>query len=582
MRRKTKIICTIGPASDDPKVLRALMEAGMNVARLNFSHGSHEEQRKRTDLIKQVRKELGLPVAIMLDTKGPEIRTGKFEGDRIHLDDGAEVRIVQEEVLGTPEAFSVTYKRIAKDVKEGSIILINDGLIELKVVAIEGADLRCEVVHGGEISNHKSINLPDVELVLPAVTEKDILDLNFAVENEFDWIAASFVRKPEDVLEIRKHLASAGDKDIKIVAKIENREGVENYERILDVADGIMVARGDLGVGIPAEEVPLTQKHLIQTAYRYGLPSITATEMLDSMIRNPRPTRAEVSDVANAIIDGTSCIMLSGETAMGAHPVESVKMMDRIARYTERNIPYWENFRTQDNSHGHGVTNAISHAACITAMDLDAKALITVTHSGRTAKMLSHFRPACSILAATVTERSCHQLALSWGVHPVLVPVITNTDELFDTAMEAAVEAGLASDGDIVVITGGTPAGMSGTTNTLRVETVGSLLCQGTPIQGAEHTIIFGDAMVVKDGEAPEESRESRNYILVAQDTSTKDLPMIRESRAIIVETDKANCHAVMAAEVLQIPVIYGCTNATKLIKNGQMISLDLETGRVS
>lgn len=566
-------------------MLKKLIEAGMNVARLNFSHGDHAEQLARTERIKKVREEMNVPLALMLDTKGPEIRTGLFKGGRVELKAGASVRIVEKDIEGTAEAFSVTYKGIADDVHAGSFILINDGLIELRVTSIENRDLICEVINGGEISNHKSINLPNVELHLPAVTQKDVADLKFAVENGFDWIAASFVRKPEDVLEIRKVLASAGDREIKICAKIENREGIENFDRILDVADGIMVARGDLGVGIPAEEVPLTQKQLIQKAYASGLPSITATEMLDSMIRNPRPTRAEVSDVANAIIDGTSCIMLSGETAMGKYPVESVRMMDRIARYTEERIPYWEQFRGMNDTgfdQTHSLTKAISHAACTTAMDMNASSIITVTHSGRTARMLSHFRPACPIIAATVTERSKHQLAISWGVTPVVIPVIVNTDELFETAMAKAMETGIVGNGDRVVMIGGTPAGMSGTTNTLKVETLGSLITEGTPVTAAEHKKMYGDAMILSNHDISEDYRSVRGYILVASETTNEDLPMIREARAIIVEDNDPNCHAVTAAQILQIPVIYGCENATRLIQNGQVICLDLVNGTVS
>lgn len=579
--RKTKIICTIGPASDDPEILRDLVRAGMNVARLNFSHGDHAEQKARVDRIKAIRAELGVPLALMMDTKGPEVRTGIFAGGRVTLERGQEVRIVHEDITGTAEQFSVTYKDLPQDVQVGSRLLINDGLITLEVVRIEGLDVVCRVINGGEIANHKSMNLPDINLQLPALTGKDLDDLRFAVDNQFDWIAASFVRRPTDIMEMRRVLASYGDKEIKICAKIENREGVNNFEQILKVADGVMVARGDLGVEIPAEEVPVLQKHMIKTAYEAGLPSITATEMLDSMIRNTRPTRAEVSDVANAIFDGTSCIMLSGETAMGQYPVESVKMMDRIARYTEARIPYWENFRSMAYQ-ATNLTGAISHAACTTAMDIGAKAIITVTHSGNTARSLSRFRANVPIIAATVTERTKNQLAVSWGVTPVVIPVIQDTDELFNTAMDAALATEIVQDGDMVVVTGGTPAGMSGTTNTLRVETLGPTITQGQAWSGNSLKQISGDAAILDQHEMSTSMHEARSYVLVAAATSNEDLPLIREARALVIEDPDPESHAVTCAKLLQIPIIYGATNATKLIHDGQMLYLDLQEGTVS
>ncbi len=579
--RKTKIICTIGPASDDPEILRELVKAGMNVARLNFSHGDHEEQKARADRIKAIREEMHVPLALMMDTKGPEVRTGVFEGGRVKLEKGQEVRIVYEDMVGTAEAFSVTYKDLAHDVKPGSTLLINDGLITLEVLRLEDLDVVCRVVIGGEIANHKSINLPDVNLQLPALTDKDLDDLRFAVDNQFDWIAASFVRRPDDIMEMRRVLASFGDKDIKICAKIENREGVNNFEEILKVADGVMVARGDLGVEIPAEEVPVIQKHMIKTAYEAGLPSITATEMLDSMIRNSRPTRAEVSDVANAIFDGTSCVMLSGETAMGQYPVESVKMMDRIARYTEARIPYWDHFRNNAYQ-ASNLTGAIGHAACTTAMDIGAQAIITVTHSGNTARALSRFRANVPIIAATVTERTKNQLAVSWGVTPVVIPVIQDTDELFETALEAALRTKLVKEGDLVVVTGGTPAGMSGTTNTLRVETLGKTITQGTAITSHGTKQVSGDAVILRDHQIPSAMQDVRSYILVAEKTTNEDLPLIREARALVLEDPDPESHAVTCAKLLEIPIIFGATNASKLVHNGQMLNLNLSEGTVS
>lgn len=580
MQRKTKIICTIGPASDSEEMLRKMMLAGMNVARLNFSHGTHAEHKERIDRIKKLRAELDLPVALMLDTKGPEIRTGLFKDGTATLANGAEVRISHDDVLGTADCFSISYKDAYKDLQPGSRILLVDGLLELVVTKIDGKDLLCTVKSGGQLGNNKNVNIPDVKVSLPALTDKDISDLNFAVENDLDFIAASFVRKAADVTEIRKVLAAAGNSDIKIVAKIENREGVQNFEEILAVADGVMVARGDLGVGLPAEEVPVVQKKMIRQAYKSGLPSITATQMLDSMIRNPRPTRAEVSDVANAILDGTSAIMLSGETAAGKYPLETLQMMDKIARFTEANIPYWENFRQVESAKGAGVAQAISHACCTTAMDLNAKAILCVTHSGRTARRLSQFRPACPIVAATVTEKSRYQLALSWGVTPILIDVIYDTDQLFETVMRRSKELGLVEDTDVVVMTGGTPAGMSGTTNTLKVANIGSQIAKGKPSALDSHKRLSGDALILHEDGSHRHFGE-RGYIVVAKDTSNEQLALIREAAALIVESEDPNCHAVTAGGILQIPVIYACKNACKLIKDGQNILLNTEDGSI-
>lgn len=581
MVRKTKIICTIGPASDDPKTLRELIKAGMNVARLNFSHGNHEEQLARVKRIKEAREELNVPLAIMLDTKGPEVRTGVFTGGSAQLAEGSEVRIVEEEIEGDSERFSITYKHLADDAVQGTRLLIDDGLILLEVSKVEGRDVICRVKIGGKVSNHKSINLPDIPLNLPALTLKDKEDLKFAVENELDWIAASFIRRPEDILAMRRVLASYGDRGLKICAKIESREGVKNFSEILKVTDGVMVARGDLGVDIPAEEVPITQKSMIKRAYEAGLPIVTATEMLDSMIRNPRPTRAEVSDVANAIFDGTSCIMLSGETAIGNYPLESVQMMDRIARYTEAQMDYWDIFST-GNYKTLNLTSAISHAACATAKDVAAQGIICVTHSGNTARSLSRFRPKTPVIACTVTERAKNQLSMSWGVCPVVIPVIYDTDELFETAMEAAMSTGLVKYGDTVVLTGGTPAGVSGTTNTIKVEILGGVISRGIALDLGESNQISGDVVILNQHNLPDNIGDFRQYILVAEQTGNEDLPHIREARALVIEDDDPEGHAVTCAHLLQMPIIYGAKNASHLLKNGQMVYLNLEDGTIS
>jgi len=471
--RKTKIICTVGPAVEDDSILRQLMVMGMNVARLNFSHGDHAEHLVRVNKIKVLREELHLPVALLLDTKGPEIRTGNFEKGRVELKEKSLVTLVPEHIISNEKTIEVSYADFYKDVSPGSHILIDDGLIELEVVDIEGTSVHCNVINGGPVSNHKSINLPGTTTHLPSLTQKDIDDIHFAVENGFDFIAVSFVRKAADILDIRKILTTLGGSDIHLIAKIENREGINNFDEILNAADGIMVARGDLGVEIPIQEVPTVQKYMIEKCYRIGKPSITATQMLDSMIRNPRPTRAEVSDVANAILDGTSAVMLSGETASGRYPLESLAMMVSIALQTEKSIDYWERFNVAKHEMTASIANAISHATCTTAQDLKAGAIIAVTHGGRTARLISRFRPACPIIATTVSHRPYRQLALSWGVHPYLVSVAGSLDELFETGVSKAIESGVVGTGDIVVITGGSPVGMSGTTNTLKVQIIG-------------------------------------------------------------------------------------------------------------
>ncbi len=470
--RKTKIICTIGPASDNEDVLRQLMHAGMNVARLNFSHDTHAQHKVKADLIKRVRAEEGLPVALLLDTRGPEVRTGDFEGGKVEFLQGSDVWIRHEDILGNAGEFSVTYKDLHKDLKVGDRVLIDDGLLEMVVREIKGQDIRCEVMNGGPVSNHKSVNFPNVEVALPALTEKDTSDIIFAAEQNFDFIAVSFTRTADDIMSIRRVLAEHDGQDIMLIAKIENRQGIDNFDEILEAADGIMVARGDLGVEVPAYEVPTLQKMMIDRCARRGKPCVIATQMLDSMIRSPRPTRAEVSDVANAVYDGAAAIMLSGETANGKYPVQALSMMRDIALYTEAGIDYWEKMQQRSFDLEPNVTHAVSHACCTTAKDLHAGAIVAVTHSGQTARQMSRFRPACPIIAATVGEKQQRQLALCWGTVPHLVPNAQSTDEVFATALKTAKESGLVEDDEIIVISGGIPVGMSGTTNTLRVTTV--------------------------------------------------------------------------------------------------------------
>lgn len=575
--RRTKIICTLGPTSENEEVLREMMLAGMNVARMNFSHGTHEEHKKRADIFKKVRTDMNLPIPLLLDTKGPEIRTGNFKNGQVILKENDSFVLVNKDVIGDETKCTITYKDLYKDVSKGSKILINDGLVELEVIEIKNKDIYCTVLNGGAVGDHKGINVPGAEIKLPALTSQDIEDIKFGIENDYDIIAASFVRKAADVVEIRKVLEKNGGSDIFVISKIENREGIKNFDEILKVSDGIMVARGDLGVEIPVEEVPIVQKNIIQKCFRNGKPVITATQMLDSMIRNPRPTRAEASDVANAIFDGTSGVMLSGETASGKYPVESIEVMAKIAEKAESAVNYWKRFNIEMAEINTSVTNAISHATCTTALDLKASAIITVTQSGHTARMVARFRPACPIIATTVNPKVQRQLNLSWGVLPYLVGVATTTDEMFDMGIEKALESGLVKNGDLAVITAGVPTGISGTTNTLKVHIVGKVLVQGTGIGDATTT---GELCVA---ETPKEALDNftDGNILVAPFTNNEMLPVIKRASAIIVEEDGQSSHAATVGLALDIPVIVGAANATKILKTGSVVTVDAERGLV-
>lgn len=470
--RKTKIVCTMGPSTMDENVLRRLIEEGMDVARLNFSHGTHEEQKIRMDMVKKLRKECGKHIALLLDTKGPEIRTRDFEGGKVEVVAGQTFTLTTRDILGDNTITSITYKDLAKDVEIGTRILIDDGLIELKVKDIIDEDLVCEVINGGFVSNHKGINVPGVHLNMPYMSQKDIDDILFGIEQDVDFIAASFVRSAKDVLEIRKLLDDNGGKNINIISKIENAEGVKHIDDIIYVSDGIMVARGDMGVEIPGEEVPVIQKMIIRKVYNAGKQVITATQMLDSMMKNPRPTRAETTDVANAIYDGTSAIMLSGETAAGLYPIESVQTMVRIAERTEEDINYRHRFFQIERRANNNVTDAVCHATCTTAIDLNASAVVTVTKSGTSARNISKYRPVCPIIAGTTSDKVCRQLNMSWGVVPVHLEEKNEIFELFDHAVEAAKDSGLLKSGETVVVTAGVPLGVSGNTNMIKVQVV--------------------------------------------------------------------------------------------------------------
>ena len=470
--RKTKVICTLGPAVNDEEMIRKLIRAGMDAARFNFSHGDHAEHLERLNKLKNVRDSMGRPVATILDTKGPEIRIKSFETKSIDLEAGASFTLTTRDVVGNGALVAVTYPELHKEVTPGQEILIDDGLVALKVEEIQDQEIRCTVENGGSLSANKSINIPGVHIHLPALTEKDISDIQFGVENDFDFIAASFVRRADDVRAIREVLDRFGGQEVKIIAKIENQEGVDNIDEILALADGIMVARGDLGVEIPAAKVPVLQKQMIRKGLRLGKPVITATQMLDSMIRNPRPTRAEVSDVANAVFDGTSCVMLSGETANGHYPVEALSAMVSIVEEAEQSIHYWRRFEKNMGVTASNIDDAITHTSCLTAKDLDAKAILVATSSGRTARMICRFRPACPVAALTMHEKVRRQLALSWGVIPFLTGEVNSTDRIFSMSVEVALKEKLVQNGDTVVITAGVPLGRSGSTNLIKAQIV--------------------------------------------------------------------------------------------------------------
>lgn len=470
--RKTKIICTLGPATDNAEILERLVEEGMNVARFNFSHGNHEIQKKRMDMLKQARDKKDMPVAMLLDTKGPEIRLRDFENGGVMLETGQMFVLTGENIIGNSQRAGVTYPELARDVDIGTRILIDDGLVEMIVLSVKYPEIQCIVRNSGYISNYKGVNVPGVHIQLEYLSPKDKEDILFGIENGFDFVAASFTRSARDIKELRRFLDRNGGKDIEVIAKIENREGIEDIDAIIKASEGIMIARGDMGVELPEEEVPIVQKMIIKKVYEAGKTVITATQMLDSMMKNPRPTRAETADVANAVYDGTSAIMLSGETAAGKFPVEALKTMVRIAERTEKDIDYRKRFFQRERKANPDITDAICHATCTTAHDLNAKAVINVTKSGQSARMISRYRPDCGIIGCTVSEKVCRQLNLSWGVTPVLLEEKKDVFELFEHAVNIAKEKHLLKTDDIAVITSGIPIGMSGTTNMIKVKTV--------------------------------------------------------------------------------------------------------------
>ena len=578
IQRKTKIVCTMGPATASDEVLRELMLSGMNVARLNFSHGDHEFHLNNMNRIRKLSAELNKPIAIMLDTRGPEIRLELFENHKVELKKGQTFTLCTQTITGNAERASITYKELPRDIREGTTILIDDGLVSMTVRSLNADEIVCVVNNDGVVSDRKGINVPDVDLSMPYLSQKDREDIAFGVRNGVDFVAASFARTAEDILEVRRLFSQEGRSNVNIIAKIENMQGVQNIDEILRVSDGIMVARGDLGVEIPLEQVPVIQKMLIRKAYSSGKPVITATQMLDSMMKNPRPTRAESTDVANAIYDGTSAIMLSGETAAGLYPVEAVRTMASIALCAESDINYTKRFKEREADPTPDVTNAISHATCTSAHDLGAAAIITVTKSGRTAKMISKYRPDCPIICCTTDETVCRQLNLSWGVTPLMIDEADNTDDLFERAVQAGEHAGLLKDGELVVMTAGVPLGVSGTTNLMKVHVVGHILVTG---RGVTRQSCCGSLCVCDNAEAALRTFKDGDILVISQ-TCNELLPLVRKASGLILEDGNPNGHGAIAGMSLNLPVVIGAENATQILKSGAVVTLDAERGVVS
>ena len=544
---------------------------------IHFSHGTYESHKQYHDEVCRIRDELGLPVATLLDTKGPEVRVRTFREGRVTLHAGQTFTLTADEVEGDEHRVSITYKDLPQDVRIGCSILIDDGLIGMQVEKIEGNDIICRVNNGGVVSNNKGVNIPNVHLSMPFISEKDHNDILFAIENGFDYIAASFTRSADDIMQIRHILQENGGQAINIIAKIENMEGVENIDEILRVVDGVMVARGDLGVEVPLEDVPALQKELIQRGIAAGKPVITATQMLESMIKNPRPTRAEATDVANAIYDGTSAIMLSGETAVGAYPVEAVQTMVKIALRAEADIKNIRGF-SRANTTSTDVTNAISHATVTSAHDLNASAIITVSKSGSTARILSRYRPGCIIVGCTTSPTVWRQLALSWGTVPLMIGEESNTDDLFEHAVDAAVAAGIVRDGELVVLTAGVPLGISGTTNLMKVHVVGHLLTRGAGLHGGR---IVAPLCVIRDFQ-----RDAHEFdpgdIIVCKQTTGDMFALLRKASGLVLEDPNPEGHGAIAGMTLDIPVVIGAQHATDILKSGAVVTLDGKKGTVS
>ena len=579
--RKTKIICTLGPSTDKGDVLRELIANGMNVARFNFSHGSYEEHGGRLANLKALREELGKPVAALLDTKGPEIRLKEFKNGVEMLEAGQTFTLTTREVEGTKEICSITYKDLPHDVHEGGTIMLDDGLIMLRIEKVTDTDITCTVLNNGKIKTKKGVNVPGVHLSMPYLSQKDREDIIFGVQNGFDFIAASFVRTAQDVYDIR-NLLNEYDSNIRIIAKIENREGVNNIDSILSAADAVMVARGDLGVEIDFTELPGIQKNIIDRSFSFGKPIVTATQMLDSMMVNPRPTRAEISDVANAIYDGTSAIMLSGETAAGAYPVEALKTMSAIAERTE-NEPHYRDERFKDATHGQiSVSDATAHAACLTARDVNAAAIVTVSESGNTARLLSKYRPTQPIIACVMDEQVQRQLSLSWGITSLLMGPAKSTDELIEMSTALAQKNGYLHNGELAVVTAGVPVGVSGTTNMIKIHMVGNCLSTGVGVgrENADLTSASGKACVCRTLDEVR-AKFKPGMVLVVPSTTNEMLEYVRDAAALVVEEAGLNSHAAIAGKALLKPTIVGALGACSHIRDGLDIAVDCAHGSV-
>lgn len=570
--KKTKIVCTIGPASQSPEVLEQLIKNGMNVARLNFSHGSHEEHLEKIKTIKRIRRKLNVPLGLMLDTKGPEIRIGKFEEKEYFLKPDDIFTLTTRNIVGNKDIVSVSYEGLPQDVEKGSIISVDDGLIQLEVIEIkDGTEIVCRVQNNGVISNNKGVNLPGRVTNLPSITPKDVDDIKFGIENGIDMIAASFVRKKEDIYDIRKVLEDHGGEDILIISKIESQEGVDNADEIIEASDGIMVARGDLGVEIRTELIPLVQKEIIRKCNKAAKPVITATQMLDSMQRNPRPTRAETTDVANAIIDGTDCVMLSGETAAGKYPVEAVKTMRDICITTELSDDFEENIYQTEIDRKITTTNAISKSTCTIASQLRAKAIITCTASGNTAKAVSKFRPRTNIIACTINEKVARRLSVSWGVYPIIVDTAYETDELIERAIVGALKENYVQEGDLTVLTAGIPLGVSGTSNLIKVHVIGDIIANGT---GVGNKSVSAKVVVGSTKEELEGKFEDGD-IIIAKYTDKDINEFMERSSGVIAENGGLTSHTAVVAIHFGIPAILGVKNITNLLEDGDTITLD-------
>ena len=577
--RKTKIICTLGPSTDKGDVLRDLIANGMNVARFNFSHGSYEEHGGRLAKLKSLRQELGKPVAALLDTKGPEIRLKEFKNGVEMLEAGQTFTLTTREVEGTKEICSVTYKDLPQDVQPGGIIMLDDGLIMLRIETVNDTDITCTVLNSGKIKTKKGVNVPGVHLSMPYLSQKDREDIIFGIQNGFDFIAASFVRTAQDVYDIR-NLLNEYDSNIRIIAKIENREGVNNIDSILAAADAVMVARGDLGVEIDFTELPGIQKNIIERSFSFGKPIVTATQMLDSMMVNPRPTRAEISDVANAIYDGTSAIMLSGETAAGAYPVEALKTMSAIAERTESESHH-NDLRTNEGVQI-SVSDATAHAACLTAKDVNAAAIVTVSESGSTARLLSKYRPQQPIIACVMDEQVQRQLSLSWGITSLLMGPAHSTDELIEMSTALAQEHGYLHNGELAVVTAGVPVGVSGTTNMIKIHMVGNCLATGVGVgrENADLTSASGKACVCRTL-AEIRAKFKPGMVLVVPSTTNEMLSYVRDAAALVVEEAGLNSHAAIAGKALLKPTIVGAAGACSHIRDGLDIAVDCAHGSV-